>query len=311
MKISGLDRRAHPPGARFRDWQAADGWRIRRMDWPQAEGTPVRGTLLFAGGRGDFIEKYLEPMGHWHDRGWTIVSFDWRGQGASRGSIIGGNFTDFDPLVADGAGLLASVRAEHPAPHVAVGHSMGGHLLARILAEHRPALAATVLVAPMLGINTAPVPEWAGRMTATAMTSCGLGGVLAWQDGGPDALVKIRQANLTTCPERYKEEQWWHERQPDFRLGAPSWAWLAAAFRSMDRLDASALRSIDLPLLIVATAADRLVSPDAIRRAASLLPAAELEMFSDAAHEILRESDPVRLRALARIDTFLDAHAPA
>jgi alpha-beta hydrolase superfamily lysophospholipase len=33
-------------------------------------------------------------------------------------------------------------------------------------------------------------------------------------------------------------------------------------------------------------------------------------MFTGCAHEILRERDPVRLAALARIDAFLDAHAP-
>jgi len=32
-------------------------------------------------------------------------------------------------------------------------------------------------------------------------------------------------------------------------------------------------------------------------------------MFPDAAHEILREADPVRDRALARIHAFLDEHA--
>ncbi len=32
-------------------------------------------------------------------------------------------------------------------------------------------------------------------------------------------------------------------------------------------------------------------------------------MFAESGHEILREADPVRLRALARIDAFLDEHA--
>ena len=69
------------------------------------------------------------------------------------------------------------------------------------------------------------------------------------------------------------------------------------------------LRSVDLPILILGTAQDRLVSPTAIRRAARLLPKAELLMFRTAAHELLRESDAVRRVALARIDQFLDAHA--
>ena len=61
--------------------------------------------------------------------------------------------------------------------------------------------------------------------------------------------------------------------------------------------------------MLIGTERDRLVSPAAIRRAASLLPQSELLMYDDAAHEILREADSVRLRALAAIDAFLDRHA--
>jgi lysophospholipase len=41
------------------------------------------------------------------------------------------------------------------------------------------------------------------------------------------------------------------------------------------------------------------------------LPRGQLLMFgAEAAHEILREADPVRDRALAAIDDFLDRLAP-
>jgi lysophospholipase len=310
MNFSGVERRVRPEGARFSDWMAPDGWSLRRMDWPQPAGAAPRGTLVFAGGRGDFIEKYLEPLCLWHARGWHVVSYDWRGQGHSRGSIQGGNFNDFDPLVADGAALLDAVIGATPGPHVAVGHSMGGHLLTRILAERRPALAAAVLIAPMLGINTAPMPEWLGRMTAATMVTCGAGSVRAWSESGPEALARIRQSNLTACPERYGDEQYWYGQEPDIRLGPPSWGWLAAAFRSMARHDDAALRGIGVPVLIVATANDKLVSAEPIRRAARLIPGAEMLMFPEAGHEILREVDPIRTAALARIDHFLDGRAP-
>jgi lysophospholipase len=110
------------------------------MDWPQPEGGGA-GSLLFAGGRGDFIEKYLEPLAHWHARGWNVVSFDWRGQGESRGTSSAGHLDSFDPLVADDLAALIAEWRRSPGPHVAIGHSMGGHLLLRILAERSPALA--------------------------------------------------------------------------------------------------------------------------------------------------------------------------
>jgi len=54
---------------------------------------------------------------------------------------------------------------------------------------------------------------------------------------------------------------------------------------------------------------DRLVSASAIRWAAGLLPHSELVMYPDAAHEILREAEPLRSGVMARIDGFLDGQA--
>jgi lysophospholipase len=67
-----------------------------------------------------------------------------------------------------------------------------------------------------------------------------------------------------------------------------------------------------VPLLILATEIDRLVSTPAIRRIAAQIPGARLHVYGqEAAHEILRELDPVRLDALRRIDDFLDEVASA
>src|ERR1044072_7498166 len=107
-------RRSHPPGARFRTWTAPDGWPVRRMDWPQPDGASPRGSLLFASGRRDCIEKYLEALAHWHERGWNVAAFDWRGQGASQDT--GFAFESFDVLIDDLAALLDDWRAETPPP---------------------------------------------------------------------------------------------------------------------------------------------------------------------------------------------------
>ena len=52
-------RRTLPPGASFSTWRTPDGWMLRRFDCP-AGGAGKRGSILFQGGRGDMIEKYLE-----------------------------------------------------------------------------------------------------------------------------------------------------------------------------------------------------------------------------------------------------------
>jgi lysophospholipase len=309
MEKSANPRRAHPAGARFRTWTAADGWAIRRMDWPQAEGQAPRGSLIFAGGRGDFIEKYLEAFAHWHGRGWNVTAFDWRGQGASRGA--GFAFDSFDVLIDDLVALLDDWRAGMPGPHVAVGHSMGGHLLLRVLVEKKPVLDAAVLVAPMIVVNSAPIPAWLAPDLADTMCLLGLRTRPMWRL--PPALVRPgsqRQRSLTGSRERYEDEAWWWAQEPGWKLAAPTWGWMRAAFRSAAAFTPEHLAGMKLPVLLLGAGHDRLVSTAAIRRVAAQLPAAELEIYPDAAHEILREADPIRLEALARIDAFLDGQAP-
>jgi lysophospholipase len=308
MDVRTFDRRAHPEGASFSIWEAPDGWPLRIVEWPQPSGAQVRGSLLFLGGRSDFIEKYLEAMAHWYAQGWNVTSFDWRGQGDSRGEK-GWACESFDPMVSDLTAFLAEWGVRSSGPRVAIAHSMGGHLSLRSVAARDPALSALVLVAPMIAINTAPIPTRIGNLLSRALCTIGwtnipVAGRFRALEGGT-----ARQRRLTASAERYQDELWWHREQPGFDTGVPTWGWVAAAYRSMAALRPELLKQIDMPVLLLGAEKDRLVQARAIRRAASLLPGAELMMFPDAGHEILREEDGVRLAALARIDAFLDEHA--
>lgn len=310
MDSQAFDRRAIPPDARFGEWKAADGWTVRTLERRQKPGAEARGSLLFAGGRGDFIEKYLEAQDHWHRLGWNVTAFDWRGQGGSQGELAGGHLDSFATLAEDLAAFIGSWRRASAGPHVVVAHSMGGHVLLRTLADRHPPVDAAVLVAPMLMINSGPMPPFAAHWLASTASLFGWSGQPAWQQPSrPQPAGSMRQAFLTGCPDRYSDEHWWWAKHPRFNLGAPSWGWLKAAFQSCALLTPARLGTVETPVLLIGTERDRLVSPAAIRRAASLLPQAELIMYDDAAHEILRERDEVRLRALAAIDAFLDRRA--
>jgi lysophospholipase len=311
MDSPAFDRRSIPTGARFGEWKASDGWTVRTLERRQEEGAVARGSLLFAGGRGDFIEKYLEAQDHWHKLGWNVTAFDWRGQGGSQGDLPGGHLDRFETLVGDLDELIESWRAASPGPHAVVAHSMGGHVLLRTLADRHPPIDAAVLVAPMLMINSGPMPAFAAHWLATTASQFGLSAQPAWQQPStPHPPGSMRQSILTGCADRYADELWWWEREPSFNLGVPSWGWLHAAFQSCGALTPARLAEVKVPVLLLGTERDRLVSPAAIRRAAAQLRDSELVMYDDSAHEILRERDDVRLRALAAIDGFLDRHAP-
>jgi lysophospholipase len=308
-------RRALPPGSKISKIVMRDGWTLRGFEWPATE--KARGSILFQGGRGDFIEKYLESFAGWHQSGWTINAFDWRGQGLS-GRLCEdpavGHIDDFALWIDDLADYFKRWKATMAGPHVVIGHSMGGHLLLRALVEQRITPDAAIFIAPMFGIETPPLPLGLARLLFSGLSKIGLAQRPAWKGNErPAAPWASRQRFLTSDAERYADESWWTETEPGLKLGPPSFGWLAAAIASTKGTEApGALEAVTTPAMILATDGDKLVSAAAIRRFAARLPAATLYVYDDGvAHEILREHDLVRDDALARIDDFLEKAAPA
>ncbi|WP_242125182.1 alpha/beta hydrolase [Sphingobium sp. Sx8-8] len=307
-----FDRRAWPMDGRLDCWKTPDGWPLRRYRL----GPGDRGRMLVLGGRGDMIEKYLEVIQHWAGLGWAVTSFDWRGQGGSgrlTNDPLCGHIEHFGQWIADLNAFVADWRAAGSGPTVIVAHSMGGHLLLRALAEGMVPPDAAVTVAPMMGVHSAPLPRWLAAGIAEAMCALGFANRQAWtQKEESERQRRMRQKRLTHDPDRYADEIWWRDHGRDIALGPPSWRWVEQALASTRRMERKpGLERISVPLLILAAQEDQLVSTAAIRRTAARIPGARLHVYGrEAAHEILRELDPVRLDALARIDSFLDEAAP-
>ena len=314
-----FDRRAIPAAASESRWEASDGHPIRRIDWPGGEAGSdgaARGSILFLPGRGDHYEKYLETLDEWHRGGWRVTAADWRGQGES-GRLgkddVTGHISDFAIWTRDLADLWSRWTAETPGPHVLAGHSMGGHLVLRSVAEGRTRPDALVLVAPMLGFSDSFIPIGITHAAAKLMNRVGDPMRPAWKwSEKPGEPAAARHALLTHDAERYADELWWRENRPGLRMGPGSWGWVERAIASMRWLGRSdTLEKIDVPTLIVATSNDKLVSWNAVGHAVRHLPKGELAAFGDEAHhEILREVDAVRDRAMTAIARFLDRVAP-
>jgi lysophospholipase len=314
MTLPKFDRRAVPSGAAFCVEPMRDGWPVRRFDWPVEA---ARGSILFLGGRGDMIEKYLESFAHWHGGGLHISAFDWRGQGGS-GRLSAdpkiGHIERFSDWIDDLAEFYARWVASTPAPHIVIAHSMGGHLTLRALIEKRIAPGAAILCAPMLGFITTPLPGAFAAWIARRLAARGPLDRAAWaQNEKPTAQWKARQTYLTSDAARYSDELWWKREKPELDIGPPSWQWLLEAYASTVVTGASGqLESVETPILMLGTDGDKLVSPQAIRKFAARLPNCELTMFDKSVgHEILRERDDVRTRALGLIDSFLERTAKA
>ncbi|PLK24375.1 alpha/beta hydrolase [Novosphingobium sp. TH158] len=309
-----FDGRTIPAGATESRWIAPDGHAIRRIDWPAPQ--PCRGSILFLPGRGDFYEKYLEALAYWNSRGWRVTSADWRGQAGSGrlgSDAVTGHVGDFVQWVDDLAALWEDWKASTPGPHVLAAHSMGGHIVLRALVERRVDPDAMVLSAPMLGFHTYGLPLPVLHVAARLMCALGDRRRPAWKwSEKPGQVPEGRDVLLTHDARRYEDEMVWREQRPELVMGPGSWGWVERAYASARLMFAAGrLEAVGTPVFIVATSEDKLVSADAIRLAARRLPACEMLMFGkEARHEILREADGVRDRALAAIDDFLDRKAP-
>lgn len=245
-----------------------------------------------------------------------MTAADWRGQAGSGrlgADAVTGHVDDFSIWVADLAAFWADWSRERAGPLVLAGHSMGGHLVLRAVAEGAAQPDALVLSAPMLGFLPDALP--AALQHAAARLMCRLGDPrrTAWRwSEKPGELPAGREALLTSDAERYADETWWRTQRPELAMGPGSWGWTRAASAS-NRLLArpGLLEQVTVPVLLLAAEFDALVSFRAIRRAAARLPQGELVTFCpEARHELLREADPVRDRVIEAIDRFLDRAAP-
>ncbi len=312
---SAFDRRSIPAAARETRWSTRDGHAVRRIDWDAQSAAAARGSILFLPGRGDFYEKYLETLDGWSAQGWRVTASDWRGQaGSGRMSAdpLIGDIADFAVWIDDLAVLWQDWKAQTPAPHVLIGHSMGGHLVLRALAERRVDPAAMVLSAPMLGFVSA-IPASVQHLAARLMCRIANPARAAWQASEkPGSSVLGRAELLTFDPDRYEDEMWWREARSVLTMGPASWRWVERAAASLAALNApGTLEAVDTPVLLLAAREDRLVTWAAIERAAQRLPHAELVSWgAEARHELLREADAVRDAVLSAIDAFLARAAP-
>ena len=302
-------RRAIPEDVRESHWQAADGWAIRRIDWP-APAAPS-GSILFLPGRGDFYEKYLETLGHWAGLGWQVTASDWRGQAGSGRlgtDAVTGHIDDFATWTDDLAQLWRSWTAATPGPYVLAGHSMGGHLALRAAAEGQVDPAGLILSAPMLGFTSSVLPDAVMHLAARGMKALGDPRRPAWKwSEKPGAVPAARAHLLTHDAARYADELWWRDHRSELVMGPGSWGWVERGYASMRLLAApGVLEAVKVPVLMFGTDTDKLVSWQAIAKAATRLGDCELLHFGiEAHHEILRESDAVRGRALKACDAVM------
>jgi alpha-beta hydrolase superfamily lysophospholipase len=120
-------------------------------DWAMPASKPL-GTVILVHGLGEHAGRYGEVAAHLHQWGFAVRAYDQQGHGQSEGAR--GDMLRPGSLQADLCRVIDDTR-QHPSlkgtPLILLGHSMGGLVVARTLAEGLRPVDAAVLSSPALG----------------------------------------------------------------------------------------------------------------------------------------------------------------
>lgn len=313
MQLVSLARNPVPSGATSGFFPGYDERPLRFAIWGKTRG-PRRGTVCLFTGRTEFIEKYFETVADLRRRGYAVAIMDWRGQGGSDRLLDDprkGHIDDFSEYDRDIRQFMREiVLPDCPPPYIALGHSMGSHIVLRNIAEPGSWFDRAVLVAPMLALH-ADMLRFPGPMVraySRFASAIGLSGRYVHGGNAASGYSSEFEGNILTGDrERFARNRQIERTAPQLLLGSPTIGWLSAALRSMRMLAEYDYPSrVRVPALIFGAGLDRIVDTSAAEKFAAGLKVGTYILIPDAQHEILQESNDIRARFWATFDAYQD-----
>lgn len=275
----------------------ADGLALHLQSGPAPVGA-VRGTVLIVHGLGEHAGRYTQVMSRLAADGWASLAHDQRGHGRSPGPR--GGVPQADSLLADLGMVLAHARATRPGPLVLLGHSLGGLVAARFVAEGlapQPArwwqpVDALVMSSPALDPGMSAFQTLLLAVAAPLAPGIALGNGLqpAWVCSDPAVVAAYVADPLVHDRVTPRLVRWIVDAGQQVRQCAPRWA---------------------VPTLLLYAGADRCVAPRGSARFAAAAPPAwvQARRYDGMAHELFNEPD--RARVLADLSDWLARLPPA
>ncbi|MHB1109413.1 MAG: alpha/beta hydrolase [Devosia sp.] len=299
-----------PEGAHAGYFETTDKIRLRYATFPKRAGAP-KGTICLAQGRTEFIEKYFETIADFQARGFSVATFDWRGQGGSQ-RLIGnkrlGYVDTFDDYWTDLKSFHASILLpDCPPPYYLVGHSMGGLVSLYAGFRDRMMFERMFLSSPMVGLDRQPLSS-AGMATVCEILSyIGLGQLPIGRPADKPASEMPFPGNpVTSDLMRFTRGVDVLKARPDLEIGAPTIRWVAAAMRAMARAAQDDFPGgIKIPVLMLAAGRDGVVSTSATEQLGLRMRTGRHMIVPSARHELFMENDTIRAQVLAAFDAFI------
>ena len=286
-----------------------DGVKIRLCFWqPIPENKKTNGTILLQQGHNEFIEKYFEVIDEFLKRGFSVISFDWRGQGMSEKTLDNKNkafIQDFSLHDSDLENIMKDIiEPFFPKPYIGVGHSMGGCLMLSAMYKHPDFFDKAILSAPMLGFKNEillmPI------ITILSLFSKNDSYLLVSKPNmGKE--TPFEDNDVTTDKFRYERTQRLVRKAPNLRLWGVTISWARAVKNRLKSMRAKNwAEKIKTKVLIINNLNDQVVDPDKINIMSKRLSESSIIEFNSTKHEIFMEKDIYRNKLWKEIDNYLN-----
>jgi lysophospholipase len=307
MKLYPTPVNRVPEGGICHDVTTSDGVHVRAFT---VRHTRAKATIFILNGRAEYIERYFETINDMVQRGFAVVSFDWRGQGGSQRQLsdpMRGYVSSFKKYDLDLEAVVGlAQRLDFTEPFYALAHSTGGNLLLRALRDQRWFKRA-VLSAPLLGLQFGNWPLPVVRVLTLGAKLLGLSG--AYLPGVPRGPLKrsdFPNNPLSSDQVRWNRDMTTLETHPELIVGGATYGWLRAAMQSLASLHKwPKAQGPSCPTMIMMAGQDRVVSNFDTRRFVENTAGFSLLTIEDSRHEILMETTAIRSKFLAAFDAFM------
>ena len=284
-------------GDRF-SFQTKDGMELSAIRFKNPNSI---GTIVVVNGLSETWAKYGEVFYDLYQKGYSIYSYDHRGQGLSP------HLSHFNPeinyihhfsdYIEDLNTFVETVvipNTHSNEKFFLLGHSMGGAISTAYLSEYKTPFLKAILSAPMLQINTKPYPEAIARTIVAAACTIGLGDRYAIGFKDYDVNAPFAGNIYTGSEDRFWMTSEVYRENPRAQMGGPSNRWIEQSITATHRIRKETGK-IEIPFLLFQAENDQLVvakgENTGCKNAGSLCTKI-IEKGSQ--HEMLMEKDLIR-----------------
>ena len=301
-----LDKYKAPKGINAYYVPMDDGIKLRVCHWMN-DSKNIKGTVLLQQGHNEFIEKYYETIQELLDRNYSIISFDWRGQGMSDHEIDDihrAYIKDYERHDQDLKYILEEIiETNFPKPLIGIGHSMGGCLMLSAFYDHPNTFSKGVLSAPMLGFKNEKFLKVASSFMNVFRKDTDY---LLGSKPNMGIETPFELNDLTNDKKRYKRIQMLVRKKPIIRLWGVTNSFAKAVNRRFKVISQKNwAEEINLDILIINNINDRVVDTKKINIMEKRLPKSEMIKFKETEHEIFMEKDQFQEILWKKINNFI------